>query len=81
MNHIYEEDKALYKYPHQLENMPKDHLISIARQRGCELEDEQSIKEYMTKFWLPLTVQYKVSFDLMVWVALSRYSFCNLLVE
>jgi hypothetical protein len=81
MRNIRTQDRALLKYPHQLEQMPENHLVDIARQRGCDLDEADSIKEYMRKFWLPLSAELAVSDDLLIWISLCRYSFANVIVE
>jgi hypothetical protein len=81
MRNLRIQDKALYKYPHQLESMPENHLVDIARQRGCDLDEADSIKEYMRKFWLPLSAELEVCDDLLIWISLCRYSFANVIVE
>jgi hypothetical protein len=81
MRNIRTQDRALLKYPHQLEQMPENHLVDIARQRGCDLDEADSIKQYMRKFWLPLSAELAVSDDLLIWISLCRYSFANVIVE
>lgn len=69
------QDKALYKYPHQLDNMPSDHLAMMARERGIDLNDREDIIVVLRKYWLPYSVNDNNLDDLLVWVSLSRFSF------
>ena len=75
------QDKAMRKYPHQLDEMPSLHLKNIARERGIELVDDESIKENLNKKWLRFSVDYNVSDDFLIWTSIIKYSFNDILAE
>lgn len=64
----------------QLEHLPLSHLKSIARQRGISLERAQEIRDFLKKFWLPLSVTEDLDVDTLVWISFMRYSYTEVLV-
>lgn len=80
MEHIKSQDRQLSKDLVQLEELSASDLSSIARQRGIKLEKSEDIKEFMVKYWLPLSVDYNLDVDVLVWVSFMRYSYVDVLV-
>lgn len=64
----------------QLEQLPLSHLTSIARQRGISLERASDIREFLIKYWLPLSVTENLDGDTLVWISFMRYSYTEVLV-
>lgn len=81
MEHVKNQDRALVIRPHEWDTMPTQHIMSIARERGINIDDEDDIKRYMQKYWLPLHIGNDLSSDIMIWSALARYRYCEMLVE
>lgn len=80
MDHIKAQDRQLARDLEQLETLNASDLSSIARQRGIKLDNSEDIKQYLVRYWLPLSVDYDLDVDVLVWVSFMRYSYVDVLV-
>lgn len=80
MDHIKAQDRQLARDLEQLDGLNASDLSSIARQRGIKLDNSDDIKQYLVRYWLPLSVEYDLDVDVLVWVSFMRYSYVDVLV-
>jgi len=52
----------------------------MARQRGIKLENDEDIRFYLKKYWIPLSVGADLDGDALVWISFMRYSYNEVLV-
>ena len=81
MMHVKAQDRQLYRDLEQLDTLPVAHLASYARQRGIRIENPEAIKQYLRHFWLPLSVEYDVPPEVLIWVSFMRYSYADSLAQ
>lgn len=80
MGHIKVQDRQLARDLSQLDELNASDLSSIARQRGIKLDNSEDIKQYLIRYWLPLSVDYDLDIDVLIWVSFMRYSYVDVLV-
>jgi len=70
--HIRMQDRVLSRDMSQLDKLDADHLQEFARERGILLSNPESIKEYIKKQWVPLSVRPDITDEQLIWIAVLR---------
>ena len=74
------QDRALAKDFSQLEKLEQVHLIEYAKQRAIDIGDKSEIISFVKTYWLPLSLRKDIPIDLLIWIAVLRYKYAEILV-
>ena len=74
------QDRALAKDFSQLAKLEQIHLIEYAKQRGINIDHKEEILDFVQKYWLPLSMRQDIPSDLLIWIAVLRYKYAEILV-
>lgn len=74
------QDRSLAKDVDELAKLSQLQLYEYARQRGMNLEVYDEIHNYVQKYWLPLSTRKDIPSDLLVWIAVLRYKYADILI-
>lgn len=74
------QDRALAKDFSQLAKLEQIHLIEFAKQRGINIDHKQEVLDFVEKYWLPLSLRQDIPSDLLIWIAVLRYKYAEILV-
>lgn len=80
MRHIRSQDLALQRNIDVLETAPRHELAEIAMQRGLTINGMTLTKNYLKKFWLPLSTNPEISNDILIWSSIFRRCYIEDLV-
>lgn len=74
------QDRVLSRNPQELAIIPQMQRVDFARERGIRIEPNHEIVKYVEEFWLPLSQRRDIPDDVLVWIAVLRYKYTNILV-
>ena len=74
------QDRVLSKNPQELATIPQMQRVDFARQRAIRIEPNAEIVRYVENFWLPLSQRRDIPDDMLVWIAVLRYKYTNIMV-
>ena len=74
------QDRALAKDFSQLSQLEQIDLVEYAKQRGINIDRKEEIVEFVQKYWLPLSLRQDIPSDLLIWIAVLRYKYAEILV-
>ncbi len=80
MRQLRKQDRVLSKDPHELFKIPQMQRVDFARQRAIRIEQNAEIVKYVQEFWLPLSQRRDIPDDVLIWIAVMRYKYTNILV-
>lgn len=80
INQLRKQDRVLSKDPQELAKIPQMQRIDFARQRAIRIEPNAEIVKYVQDFWLPLSQRKDIPVDTLIWIAVLRYKYTNILV-
>lgn len=72
IKHMRLQDKVLAQDVSQLDRLSPVNLKHFAQQRGVMIEDPEKIKEYIRRFWLPLSLRPDITSSLMMYSVVAR---------
>jgi hypothetical protein len=74
------QDRALAKDFSQLSKLEQLDLVEYAKQRGINIDRKEEIVDFVQKYWLPLSLRQDIPSDLLIWIAVLRYKYAEILV-
>ena len=74
------QDRVLSKNSQELATIPQMQRVDFARQRAIRIEPNAEIVRYVENFWLPLSQRRDIPDDMLVWIAVLRYKYTNIMV-
>ena len=74
------QDRALAKDFSQLSKLEQIDLVEYAKQRGINIDRKEEIIDFVQKYWLPLSLRQDIPSDLLIWIAVLRYKYAEILV-
>lgn len=80
MKQLRKQDRVLVRDVQELAKIPQMQRVDFARQRAIRIEQNAEIVQYVDMFWLPLSQRRDLPDDILIWIAVLRYKYTNILV-